>query len=90
MVKDVKKSPAKATKKAAVKKDKKDKPKKGFNADGSVKVKKPPSGFILFGMEARPTLKAQNPGLTFGETGKELGRLWGLKSDSEKAKYKVA
>ena len=36
----------------------------------------------------RAAVQAENPGIAFGEVGKELGRRWGLLSDDEKAAFK--
>ena len=45
-----------------------------------------PTAFIVFSNEKRGTLKK---GLSFGETGKELGKMWRALSESEKAKYQA-
>jgi hypothetical protein len=45
-----------------------------------------PTAFIVFSNEKRPTLKK---GLSFGDTGKELGKMWRALSDAEKAKYQA-
>ena len=42
------------------------------------------SGYIAFCNDKRATLKA---GLSFGQAGKELGKLWKALSEGEKAKY---
>lgn len=43
---------------------------------------------MLFAKEMRPALKEENPEMSFGEVGKELGARWRALSDEEKAKYK--
>ncbi|KOO29370.1 nucleosome binding protein [Chrysochromulina tobinii] len=50
--------------------------------------KKPVTGFMKFSAERRPTLKAEQPDLTFGGIGKALGAEWRGMSDKEKEKYK--
>ena len=45
-----------------------------------------PTAFIVFSNEKRGTLKN---GLSFGETMKELGKMWRALSDAEKAKYQA-
>jgi len=60
-------------------------PKKTVEKKGG---KKKLSGYMAFAQERRPTLKEEQPDLTFGETGKALGAEWRAMSDSEKAKYK--
>ncbi len=57
-------------------------------AKGSPKAKKPLSGYMLFAKEIRPTIKEENPEMSFGELGKELGARWRALSDEEKAEYK--
>jgi len=50
-------------------------------------VKRVPSAFIIFSMEKRDEVKAQNPGATFGEIGSMLGTLWGEMSEEEREPY---
>jgi hypothetical protein len=45
-----------------------------------------PGPYIIFCNEKRPTLKK---GLSFGEAGKELGKMWRALSDGERAKYQA-
>ena len=45
-----------------------------------------PTAFIVFSNEKRDTLKK---GLSFGEKGKELGRMWRALPEKEKAKYQA-
>lgn len=63
-------------------------PKKAASPKGVAKPKKKLTGFMLFSTKMRPDLKAKQPELTFGELGKELGKMWRGLSDAEKAKYK--
>ena len=35
------------------------------------------------------TIKEENPGITFGQTGKKLGEMWRALSDKEKEAYKA-
>ncbi|KAL7426481.1 hypothetical protein ACHAXM_000465 [Skeletonema potamos] len=67
-----------------------DKPKKAkaTKAKGSPKAKKPLTGYMLFAKEMRPVVKEEQPELSFGELGKELGARWRALSDDAKAKYK--
>ncbi|KAJ8606652.1 hypothetical protein CTAYLR_009605 [Chrysophaeum taylorii] len=51
------------------------------------KAKKPLKGFMLFSKEHRETVKAENPDLTFGGIGKELGKMWRALSPEEKEQY---
>jgi len=55
---------------------------------GSPKAKKPLTGYMLFAKEMRPVVKEEQPELSFGELGKELGARWRALSDDAKAKYK--
>lgn len=57
-------------------------------AKGSPKAKKPLTGYMLFAKEMRPVVKEEQPELSFGELGKELGARWRALSDDAKAKYK--
>jgi len=43
---------------------------------------------MLFAKETRPKVKEENPDITFGEVGKELGKRWRALTDEEKAEYK--
>lgn len=43
---------------------------------------------MLFAKETRPKVIAENPDLTFGEVGKELGARWRALTDAQKAEYK--
>ncbi|KAL7492365.1 hypothetical protein ACHAWT_002550 [Skeletonema menzelii] len=57
-------------------------------AKGSPKAKKPLTGYMLFAKEMRPKVKEENPEMSFGELGKELGARWRALSEEEKGKYK--
>ncbi len=50
--------------------------------------KRATSAYIFFTKDKRQEVKDENPDFTFGEIGKELGRLWGELSDKKKAKWK--
>ena len=52
--------------------------------EGGGHSKKMPSAYIVFANEKRATLKK---GLSIGEQGRELGKMWRGLSESEKAKY---
>lgn len=54
------------------------------------KVKKAPSGFILWSKEERPKIKAANPTYTFGEIAKALGTRWKSLGEGEKAPWQDA
>jgi hypothetical protein len=43
---------------------------------------------MLFSKEHRPKVKEDNPDMTFGGLGKELGKMWRALSDKEKQAYK--
>ncbi|XP_072517842.1 high mobility group protein B3b [Salminus brasiliensis] len=49
--------------------------------------RRPPSGFLLFCAERRPSIKAQNPGMGIGDIAKKLGEMWNNMSDSEKQPF---
>ncbi len=85
---------AKATLKAkkaakAAKKGGKKGGKKGAKK-GSKKGSGTTSPYILFVKEARAEVVKKNPKLTFGEVGKELGKLWKSLSADKKKKYETA
>lgn len=58
------------------------KPKKDPNAP-----KKPMSGFMIFAAERRPLVKQANPGMSFGDIAKVVGREWKELSDVEKEPF---
>ena len=60
----------------------------GLTEKPPAQQKKSLSGFMLFSQENRERVKAECPGLSFGEIGKELGALWRALTDAEKLKYK--
>jgi len=43
---------------------------------------------MLFSKENREKVKKDNPGITFGGTGKKLGEMWRALSEKEKEAYK--
>jgi hypothetical protein len=86
VTKDPKRS--EAAKAAAAKRKEKAEKKAKKEAKKAAGEKKPLTGFMLFASEERPKLKAKNPEMTFGETGKALGAAWKALSDAEQAKYK--
>ncbi|XP_066501818.1 high mobility group protein B3b [Hoplias malabaricus] len=49
--------------------------------------RRPPSGFLLFCAEHRPSIKAQNPSYGIGDVAKKLGAMWNNMSDSEKQPF---
>jgi hypothetical protein len=49
--------------------------------------KKPLSAYMFFSSENRPTVKEENPQLSFGDLGKELGRRWKEMTASDKKPY---
>ena len=56
-------------------------------AKGDKKEKKPLKGYMKFMQEQRPVILKKHPNFSFGEVGKEAGKLWGALSAAEKAKY---
>ena len=52
------------------------------------KAKRRISGFIHFSNQHRQEVKDENPGIGFGEVGRELGKRWRELSDDEKQRYK--
>ena len=46
------------------------------------------SGYVMFGLEVRPLIKAENEVITFAEMSKEVGRRWSALSVEEKLRYK--
>ncbi|EAY03627.1 HMG box family protein [Trichomonas vaginalis G3] len=47
----------------------------------------PASPYILFCKEKRPQVKADNPGIAFGDIAKKLGEMWKNLSEEEKKPY---
>lgn len=71
--------------------------KKGGKDDGGKKPrkkkdpnapKKALSAFMYFSNAMRDKIKADNPGIAFGEVGKLLGEKWKAMTDDDKARYK--
>jgi hypothetical protein len=52
------------------------------------KEKKAPSAFMVFSMEQRPTVVAENPDMKFGDVAREIGTRWKALSEKEQAPYK--
>jgi len=48
---------------------------------------KAPSAYLLFAADERAKLKEEGKGLNFTEQGKEIGKRWGMLSESEKKVY---
>tara|TARA_B110001452_G_scaffold256096_1_gene249129 strand:- start:726 stop:917 length:192 start_codon:yes stop_codon:yes gene_type:complete len=61
-------------------------PKKAIEKSGG---KKKLSGYMKFAAERRPSLKEEQPDLTFGGLGKAMGAEWRAMSEAEKGKYKA-
>ena len=51
------------------------------------KKKKGPSGYMKFVQEHYKEVEKENPGLSFGEIGKTLGKMWRELSEEEKEEY---
>jgi hypothetical protein len=51
--------------------------------------KKTISGFVIYTNEQRPKLKAEEPGLSFGEIATRLGQNWKALSADERASYEL-
>ncbi|EAY01387.1 HMG box family protein [Trichomonas vaginalis G3] len=47
----------------------------------------PASPYICFCKEKRPQVKADNPGIAFGDIAKKLGEMWKNLSEEEKKPY---
>lgn len=45
------------------------------------------SAFFFFSGDKRDALKAENPGISFGQVGKRLGEMWKELSDKDKKPY---
>ncbi|XP_021953334.1 high mobility group protein B2 [Folsomia candida] len=58
----------------------------GKNTDPDA-PKRPLSAFFLFSGEMRPKIRKENPGLSLGEMGKELGKRWASIDAASKKKY---
>src|SRR5437764_630408 len=52
------------------------------------KVKKAPTGYIIFCSENREEVKKLNPDANFGQIGKILGKMWTKLSDAERNRFK--
>lgn len=71
------------------KKAKREKKKRGLNADGTPKPKRAPSSYINFANSKRAEVKEAHPGLKVTEIAKKLGEMWRGLSDEEKKSYKA-
>jgi hypothetical protein len=49
--------------------------------------KKPPTAFVLFSAEHRPTIVKAHPGASFGDVAKMVGKAWREAEPSEKLKF---
>jgi hypothetical protein len=76
----------KATKPAA--EAKAPKKEKAVKAPKEEKAKRPLSAFMNFSKATRQSIVDANPGIAFGDVGKQLGVKWGKLTDAEKAKFK--
>ena len=47
------------------------------------------TGFILYSKNTRDTIKAENEGISFGDTSKMLGKRWKALEDSEREEWNV-
>lgn len=48
----------------------------------------PPTNYIYFMQQVRPQVVKENPGITFQEVAKELGRRWGCLTPEEKVQWR--
>lgn len=53
------------------------------------KPKRPLTAFMFFSKDIRPTVKAENPNITFGQLGTIIGERWAKASPAEKKKYET-
>jgi len=60
--------------------------KKGGKKDPNA-PKRPRTSFMYFSQEARDDVKKDNPDISFGEIGKELGKQWKKMKAADKKKY---
>lgn len=60
---------------------------KGKKAKKEVKKKRAPSAYMLFSQDTRTKVVADNPDMSFGDIGRELGKLWKAATEKVKAKY---
>ncbi|KAF3938167.1 hypothetical protein ABW19_dt0201232 [Dactylella cylindrospora] len=76
MPKDTKRGSAKTTRTGKKKKDP-NAPKRGLSA------------YMFFANEQRENVRAENPGIAFGQVGKVLGERWKALSDKQRAPYEA-
>jgi hypothetical protein len=74
--------PEKKAKEPKEPKEKKEKAPKDKDAP-----KRPLSAYMFFSKDMRDVIKAENPSITFGETGKALGAKWAEADEPTKKKY---
>ena len=84
--------PAKAKTKGSTKKGSAKKPAKKVKAaklkkDGTAKKARAKNAFMYFSIENRPKIVAENPDLSFGEIGKEIGKQWREIKAADRKKY---
>ncbi len=84
--KQVKSKPTSVDKKVAKKEEKQDKSNKKNEKD-SDKVKRAPSGYILFGKDERIKILKEKPDMIAKEIMTEIGHRWKNSSDEIKKKY---
>jgi hypothetical protein len=58
------------------------------SASASASRPKKTSAFILFSINRRAAIKAENPDFSFGEIGREIGKQWKELKEAEKAVWK--
>jgi len=51
------------------------------------KPKRAMAAYMFFSQAIRPTVKKENPDMSFGELGKEIARRWKLLGDGDKEPY---
>jgi len=61
----------------------------GFSSKKKKRKPRGKSPYIFFSMEKRGEVKSKYPDYSFGEIGKELGKLWKAQSDKDKEKYEL-
>ena len=65
------------------------KPRKGKIEKKRKTGNRTPSSYVLFSMEYRKTVSAENPDLSLGEVSKKCGEAWGQLSADEKSTWKA-
>jgi len=77
MPKETSKRAAKGTTRTGKKKKDPNAPKRGLSA------------YMFFANEQRENVRAENPGIAFGQVGKVLGERWKALSDKQRAPYEA-